>query len=175
MRVFGSDRFSGMMAKLGLKDGQPIEHKIISKAVENAQRKVEAHNFDMRKHLLEYDDVMNKQREVIYTMRKDILTGDDQKEMVHEFVEEVIEEKLAEVCHEKIYPEEWDVDQLRDYFDRTLMISIEKKDDKHIQVEGQPALELEHCNAEKLRESIHKQAIEHYDHKRLNSIPYLKQ
>ncbi len=68
MRVFGSDRYTGMMAKLGLKDGQPIEHRIISKAVENAQRKVEAHNFDIRKHLLEYDDVMNKQREVVYSL-----------------------------------------------------------------------------------------------------------
>ncbi len=171
MRVFGSDRFSGMMAKLGLKDGQPIEHKIISKAVENAQRKVEAHNFDMRKHLLEYDDVMNKQREVIYTMRKEILTGDHQKEMVHEFVEEIIEEKLADVCHEKIYPEEWDIEQLRDYFDRTLMILIEKKDDKHIEVEGQPVLELEHCNADQLREAIHKQAIEHYERKEAELNP----
>ncbi len=171
MRVFGSDRFSGMMAKLGLKDGQPIEHKIISKAVENAQRKVEAHNFDMRKHLLEYDDVMNKQREVIYSLRKDILTGDHQKELMLEFTEEIIDEKLADVCHEKVYPEEWDIEQLNDYFDRTLMVRIEKKDDKYLHVEEQPALELEHCNADKLRETIFKEACEHYDRKEAELNP----
>ena len=77
LRIFGSDRISGIMARLGMEEGQPIEHSMITKAIENAQRKVEAHNFEIRKHLLEYDDVMNKQREVIYSQRRDVLESDD--------------------------------------------------------------------------------------------------
>ena len=85
LRIFGSDRISGIMAKLGMEEGQPIEHSMITKAIENAQRKVEAHNFEIRKHLLEYDDVMNKQREVIYTQRRDVLESED----IHALVEEM--------------------------------------------------------------------------------------
>ncbi len=78
MRIFGSDRISGLMQRLGMEEGVPIEHGMVSKAIERAQKQVEAQNFSVRKHLLEYDDVMNKQRENIYALRRQILEGADQ-------------------------------------------------------------------------------------------------
>ncbi|HDG98180.1 MAG TPA: preprotein translocase subunit SecA, partial [Desulfobacterales bacterium] len=82
LRIFGSEKISSIMGRLGMQEGEPIEHGLISKAIENAQRKVEAHNFDIRKHLLEYDDVMNKHREIIYSLRKDILAGKEVPEII---------------------------------------------------------------------------------------------
>jgi len=107
LRIFGSDRISGFMAKLGMENGQPIEHPMVSKAVENAQRKVEAHHFDIRKHVLEYDDVMNRQREIIYALRRDILTGGNQKDILYDMADEVLVETLAGIIPKGIYPEEW--------------------------------------------------------------------
>ena len=75
MRIFGSDRISGLMQRLGMEEGVPIEHGMVTRAIERAQKQVEAQNFDVRKNLLEYDDVMNKQRESIYTLRREILEG----------------------------------------------------------------------------------------------------
>src|ERR1700740_363825 len=75
MRMFGSDRISGLMQRLGMEEGVPIEHGMVSRAIERAQKQVEAQNFSMRKHLLEYDDVMNKQRETFYELRRDVLEG----------------------------------------------------------------------------------------------------
>ena len=80
MRIFGSERISGLMARIGMSEGVPIEHNMVSRAIERAQKQVESQNFSIRKHLLEYDDVMNKQREAIYGQRKDILQGKDLKE-----------------------------------------------------------------------------------------------
>jgi len=114
MRIFGSDRISGVMDKLGMDDSQPIEHKWITKAIETSQKKVEAHNFDIRKHLLEYDDVMNKQRLEIYSFRRDILTGEDHKEKILEMTENVLDDILAVYCPEDKHPEEWDMKSLRD-------------------------------------------------------------
>ena len=88
MRIFGSDRISGLMGKLGMDEDMPIENKMVSKAIENAQKKVEAHNFDIRKHLIEYDDVMNKQRSEIYSFRKEILKGENLKERIDEMIED---------------------------------------------------------------------------------------
>ncbi len=113
MRIFGSDRISGLMGKLGMDESQPIEHKWISKAIENAQKRVEAHNFDIRKHLLEYDDVMNKQRMEIYSFRKDLLAGKELKGKILELAEEVLEELLFIYCPEGKHAEEWDTDGLR--------------------------------------------------------------
>jgi preprotein translocase subunit SecA len=112
LRIFGSDRISPIMEKLGMEEGEPIEHPLINKAVENAQKKVEAHNFDIRKHLLEYDDVMNKQRKVIYEMRREVLGSDDLRDMVMEFTEEVAEGIVATFADEKTHPEEWDYEGL---------------------------------------------------------------
>ena len=77
MRIFGAERIQGLMERLGMEEGEPIEHRMVTRAIENAQKKVEGHNFDIRKHLLEYDDVMNKQREVIYDRRRETLGGEN--------------------------------------------------------------------------------------------------
>jgi len=108
LRIFGSDRIAPIMEKLGMEEGEPIEHKLINRAVENAQKKVEGHNFDIRKHLLEYDDVMNRQRTVIYDMRREILGSEDLREMVLDFAGEVAEELAGRFSDEKTVPEEWD-------------------------------------------------------------------
>jgi preprotein translocase, SecA subunit len=108
LRIFGSDRIAPIMEKLGMEEGEPIEHSLINRAVENAQKKVEGHNFDIRKHLLEYDDVMNMQRTVIYDMRREILGSENHREMVIEFVGELSEELAERFSDEKTHPEEWD-------------------------------------------------------------------
>ncbi|MEW6719439.1 MAG: preprotein translocase subunit SecA [Thermodesulfobacteriota bacterium] len=113
LRIFGSDRISPIMEKLGMEEGEPIEHPLINKAVENAQKKVEAHNFDIRKHLLEYDDVMNKQRQVIYELRREVLGSDDLRGMVAEFTEETAGALAGTYSDEKTRPEEWDYEGLK--------------------------------------------------------------
>ena len=112
LRIFGSDRISPIMEKLGMEEGEPIEHPLINRAVENAQKKVEGHNFDIRKHLLEYDDVMNRQRTVIYDMRRDVLGSEDLREMVLEFAGEVAEDIAGRFADENTRPEEWDFEAL---------------------------------------------------------------
>lgn len=114
MRIFGSDRISGLMGKLGMEEDMPIENKMITKAIENAQKRVEAHNFDIRKHLLEYDDVMNKQRTEIYSFRKEILQGENLKDRVFEMVDEVLDELLLIYCPAEKHTEEWDMKGLKD-------------------------------------------------------------
>jgi preprotein translocase subunit SecA len=112
LRIFGSDRISPIMEKLGMEEGEPIEHPLINRAVENAQKKVEGHNFDIRKHLLEYDDVMNRQRTVIYDMRREILGTEDLREMVLDFAGEVAEDLAGRFSDETTHPEEWDFEAL---------------------------------------------------------------
>jgi preprotein translocase subunit SecA len=114
LRIFGSDRISPLMEKLGMEEGEPIEHNLINKAVENAQKKVEGHNFDIRKHLLEYDDVMNKQRSIIYEMRKEVLAGESLRDMAMEMADEVAEDLAVRFTEEKGHPEEWDFPALGD-------------------------------------------------------------
>ena len=114
MRIFGSDRISGLMDKLGMDEDMPIENKMVTKAIENAQKRVEAHNFDIRKHLLEYDDVMNKQRTEIYSFRKEILQGESLKERIFGMVDEVVDELLLIYCPEEKHREEWDIKGLKD-------------------------------------------------------------
>jgi preprotein translocase subunit SecA len=108
LRIFGSDRISGVLDKLGMDEDDPIEHNMISKAIENAQRKVEGHNFDMRKHLLEYDDVMNKQREVIYQQRRELLESTNIKPLIEEITAEEMESVAAEFGESKMLPSDWD-------------------------------------------------------------------
>jgi preprotein translocase subunit SecA len=109
LRIFGSERISGIMAKLGMEEGEPIEHSMITKAIENAQHKVEAHNFEIRKHLLEYDDVMNKQREVIYNQRREVLEAEDIDELIEEMQDEVLEEVCAVYVPPDAYVDDWDL------------------------------------------------------------------
>ncbi len=112
LRIFGSDRISSIMERLGMEEGEPIEANLISKAIESAQKKVEAHNFDIRKHLLEYDDVMNKHREIIYSQRRNILKGEGIDELINDMVEERIEALAGEHSDPKAYPEDWDIQGL---------------------------------------------------------------
>ena len=108
LRIFGSERVSKIMDLLKIEEGEAITHGMISRSIENAQKKVEAHNFDIRKHLIEYDDVMNKQREVIYAQRREILGGQDIRESFLEMLDETIEEIVAAYAIDKVSPHEWD-------------------------------------------------------------------
>jgi len=114
MRIFGSDRISGLMDKLGMDEEMPIENKMVSKAIENAQKRVETHHFDIRKHLLEYDDVMNKQRSEIYSFRKEILKGQNLTDRIMDMLEDVIDELLSIYCPEEKHFDDWDIKGLRD-------------------------------------------------------------
>ena len=110
LRIFGSGRISGIMDKLGMEEDEPIEHNMITRAIENAQRKVEGHHFDIRKHLLEYDDVMNKQREVIYLQRREVLEGDNLHNVLQDMTEDLITGMVDEVAQERIDAKDWDWD-----------------------------------------------------------------
>ena len=114
MRIFASERVSSLMLKLGMEEGVPIEHRMVTRAVENAQKKVEAHNFDIRKQLLEYDDVMNKQREVIYQHRYAFLDGDNLSDEIRDMLGQVIDSLVDAYCPKDQYPEEWDFSSLRE-------------------------------------------------------------
>ncbi len=108
LRIFGSGRISGIMDKLGMEEDEPIEHNMISRAIENAQKKVEGHNFDIRKHLLEYDDVMSKQREVIYRQRQDVLNKADLSEVVQDMLEDLVDDITGEFFQDRLDSAEWD-------------------------------------------------------------------
>jgi preprotein translocase subunit SecA len=108
LRIFGSGRITGIMDKLGMEEDEPIEHNMISRAIENAQRKVEGHNFDIRKHLLEYDDVMNKQREIIYEQRSEVLNGENVVEVIEDMTVDLVQGVAGEFYQEKAESDEWD-------------------------------------------------------------------
>lgn len=108
MRLFGSDRLTGIVNALGLEDDQPIEHRMLSNAIENAQKKVEGKNFDIRKHVLQYDDVMNKQREVIYGQRKQVLNGENLKDNYVKMIEGTVDFIISTYCNESPHPDYWD-------------------------------------------------------------------
>jgi preprotein translocase subunit SecA len=114
LRIFGGERIQSIMERIGIEEGQPIEANLLSKAIENAQRRVEAHNFDIRKHLLEYDNVMNAQRVAIYDQRKDVLKGEDPWGMLEEMLDEVVETTVGEYVDEKTHSEEWNLKGLDD-------------------------------------------------------------
>jgi preprotein translocase subunit SecA len=114
LRIFGGERITGIMERLGMGEGEPIEHGLISRAIENAQSKVEAHNFEIRKHLLEYDDVMNQQREVIYGQRREILMGKDLKSSILEMIRSAAEGIADSFADEKTHPEYWDLKAISD-------------------------------------------------------------
>jgi len=109
LRIFGADRISSIMERVGIEENEPIEHKYISRAIENAQKRVEGQNFDIRKHLLEYDDVMNKQRKVVYEQRIKVLRGENLWNDIEEMIEEVTDDLLFEFVDEKKHAEEWNL------------------------------------------------------------------
>ena len=114
MRIFASERVSNLMLKLGMEEGVPIEHRMVSKSIENAQKKVEGHNFDIRKHILEYDDVMNKQREIIYAHRAGVLGGGSIQDDAEDWLVDVVDALINTYCPEEAYAEAWDLAGLRE-------------------------------------------------------------
>jgi len=116
LRIFGSGRISGIMDKLGMEEDEPIEHNMITRAIENAQRKVEGHNFDIRKHLLEYDDVMNKQREVIYRQRREVLGGGNLRPIVEDMMADLVRALAGGVVDSRVESQEWNWQELGDRF-----------------------------------------------------------
>lgn len=128
MRIFGSERLDPMLQKLGLKEGEAITHPWINKAIEKAQMRVEARNYDIRKHLLKYDDVMNEQRKVIYNLRRDVMHDMDVDGNIQEFQEDVIEDVVSRCIPEKAYPSQWKVESLHEEVRRIFGLELPFKD-----------------------------------------------
>jgi preprotein translocase subunit SecA len=165
MRLFGGEMISGLMEKMGWSEDMPIEHPMIAKRIEAAQRKVEARNFEIRKHVLDYDDVLNKQREIIYELRKKLLFGEDVHEKVLSMFNEVIANLLEVYANEKVILEEWDLNGLLQAIYATLLppqaISVE---------------DLETNNHQELKELILAKALEFYEQKETEvGVEYLRQ
>ncbi|MBI5903818.1 MAG: preprotein translocase subunit SecA [Deltaproteobacteria bacterium] len=128
LRIFGSDRIASIMERIGMDEDVPIEHGLVTRAIENAQKKVEAHNFDIRKHLLEYDDVMNQQREVAYGYRRQILSHAGLRDMVKEFSEEAAEALVSAHVGGKSSPDEWDMKPINDAAFKQFGVHLEQPD-----------------------------------------------
>ena len=151
LRLFASDNIASIMDRLGMDENDPIEHKLITRSIERAQKKVEARNFDIRKHVLEYDDVMNQQREVIYAERRKILRGEDLKENIFFMLDKIIESEMDQYANAKLYPEEWTLDGLIE--DAEKIYAPEGKLKKE---------ELEAMSRDELEETLKKTAREAY-------------
>jgi len=154
LRIFGSERISGIMDKLGMEEDEPIEHNMISRAIENAQRKVEGHNFDIRKHLLEYDDVMNKQREVIYSQRREVLQGGDVSPIIKDMIQELSEMHALDVAEPKIESESWDWNALQETLKNLYNLSFQV-----------PEEERKELSVEKLTEKISQTMMDSFHQK----------
>lgn len=154
LRIFGGERISTIMEKLGMGEGDPIEHNLISRAIENAQSKVEGHNFEIRKQLLEYDDVMNQQREVVYRQRREALQGQDIKDSILDMIWEKSEEIAAASVDDDIPPEEWDLKPLTEAVFKQFNLRLSIKDDL-----------LETLNTENLTQLIYDSALALYNQK----------
>ena len=154
LRIFGGERMTMIMEKLGMQEGEPIEHGLISKAIENAQRRVEGHNFDIRKHILEYDDVMNQQREVIYQQRREILCEESLKPSIMEMIRERAENIADRIVEENSPGEPWDLKLLGDaVFDQfNFRLTIDES-------------RLENLDADNLADLIFDAAVERYEEK----------
>ncbi len=162
MRIFGSDRISGIMQKLGMEEGVPIEHKLISRAIENAQKKVEGHNFDIRKHLLEYDDVMNKQREVIYEQRREVLEGKNLKERIFEMIEDLFEDSYNTFIDPEAYPEDWDVEGLKEWTSSLFSVKMSLNGKNLLKINNQQEVKIAELTCEDLKERLLKTIKETY-------------
>ncbi|MCG2678242.1 preprotein translocase subunit SecA [bacterium] len=128
MRLFGSDRISFIMDKLRIPSDQPIEHALVTRAITTAQKRVEQRNFEIRKHLLEYDDVMEKQRDYIYRRRREILEKEDQSQTIKEWMEGILDSALDTHIPEKAHPEDWDIEGLNRELGRIFPIALRKED-----------------------------------------------
>jgi preprotein translocase subunit SecA len=154
MRIFASEKVSSIMQRLGMDEGVPIESRLITKRIEAAQKQVEGHNFTIRKHLLEYDDVMNQQRKTIYGLRNKFLGETDQKEYLLGLTEDLIADSVDQHCGAEVNPEEWNVDGLRHAVMHQFGIDI-----LHERIK--PA----ELNREELQEGISQKAKERYENK----------
>jgi preprotein translocase subunit SecA len=124
LRIFGSQRIQKIMERLGMEEGEPIEHKLVTRAIATAQKRVENHNFEIRKHLLEYDDVMNKQREIIYGMRRQILDGESQAETIGEWIDDLVAGTLDGYAADGAHPEDWDLGGLVEALHRQFDVKV---------------------------------------------------
>jgi preprotein translocase subunit SecA len=124
LRIFGSQRIQKIMERLGMEEGEPIEHKLVTRAIATAQKRVETHNYEIRKHLLEYDDVMNKQREIIYGMRRQILEGESQADTIAEWIEDMVAATLNGYAPGHAHPEDWDLAGLGEALHRQFDVRI---------------------------------------------------
>ncbi|MFQ5532876.1 MAG: preprotein translocase subunit SecA, partial [Candidatus Methylomirabilales bacterium] len=154
LRIFGGERLQKIMGKLGMQEGEAIEAGMLSKAIETAQTRVEAHNFEIRKHLLEYDDVMNRQRQIIYGERRKILGGENLKETMLEMAEEVLDSLVSLYAHEDTYPEDWDLRGLSEAVYRQFGFEI-----------SAPAENLQEMTLGTLREDLWENVRAAYDRK----------
>ncbi|WP_341876455.1 preprotein translocase subunit SecA [Defluviitalea saccharophila] len=155
MRLFGSDRILKLVETMGMPDDEPIEHKMLTKAIENAQKKVEGNNFSIRKHLLEYDRVMNEQREIIYGERRKVLEGDNLRENIIKMIRDIIESAVDSHTGETPHADDWDIAGLREYLFRIIpMAGIEISKE-----------EREDITKEALKEKLIDQAIKLYEQK----------
>jgi preprotein translocase subunit SecA len=164
MRIFGSDRIAGLMQRLGMEEGVPIEHGMVTRAIERAQKQVEAQNFSVRKHLLEYDDVMNKQRESIYTLRREILVGQvhlseeelvDTRAYLLALAEDSLDEQIDRFAGKQLDIEEWDVEALRREVSRVFGLEPAQLD----------ALKLDEMNSDEIGDEIWKLIKANYEEK----------
>jgi len=152
MRLFGSDRIAGIMDKLGLQEGEVIQHPMVTKSIERAQKKVEMHNFSIRKHLLEYDDVMNQQREVIYDRRNHALREENLRDEIVQLIEEFVEKTVQAYTDPKTYPEDWDWESLKADFTRVMWLDLPFRSD-----------EIPHLTQEEVIERLKQRALEAYE------------
>ena len=164
MRIFASDRFKGMMQKLGMQKGEAIENSMVTRAIENAQRKVEAHNFDIRKNLLEYDDVANDQRKVIYEQRRELLEADDVSEMVTSIRHDVIDAVISQFIPPGSLDEQWDIEGLARELESEFGLQLDLKG----WLESEPELD-----EEALRERIIEAADRRYAEREAELTPEL--
>jgi preprotein translocase subunit SecA len=156
MRLFGADNISSLMDKLGMEEDEPIEHSLISRSIEQAQKKVEAQHFNTRKHVLEYDDVMNQQREVIYGQRRQILHGENLRENIFFMIEKLADHGMELFANEKVHPEEWDYEGLIEYATELFAAEGDLKKE-----------ELAEMSRDELREDLIEAASENYDRREL--------
>jgi len=154
MRIFGSDRISGIMSRVGMQKGVPIEHNMVTKAIERAQKQVEARNFLIRKHLLEYDDVMNKQRESIYTQRKEILAGKDMKKFIQEITINILEWIMETNTNQEDSPDDWNIEGFKNAIRAQFGMDVDEL-----------GVDWDSINFQELKDKIKKTIFDSYEEK----------
>ncbi len=191
MRIFGSEKMDGMLKRLGLQEGEAIIHPWVNKAIERSQGKVEARNFDIRKNLLKYDDVMNDQRRAIFEQRREIMEAENVNEMAQDMRHEVIDSLVSECVPQRAYAEQWDIDKLdteiQRLFGATLPIrewaAEEGVDDEHLRerlidetdkLAAKKAVEVGSDRMREIEKAIILQTIDHHWREHLLTLDHLR-